>query len=230
MLPTVFEHLLSCRSCNSAVLIEDPSASRSTSTADGGLVGLVIRHETREVLGSFSSLDIFPFASNHPLSNSPHGDAEQQSISRQSIWVEDCATLESRREISKDWGLSWVSFEKHFETIAEWSGRKLGECPCKCHKWHTQDGVCEDGETASEGDDCTSINTTLPLVAGQESERCPVKPGGREAGRDDDRPNGWPDEGRERARSEELLGSNTDLRILSWREQCFREQGRRESH
>lgn len=215
MLPTVFEHLLSCGSCNSAILIEDPSASRSTFTTDGSFVGLVIRHETGEVLGSVSWLDLFPLTANHPLSKSPHGDTEQQSVSRQFIRMEDCATPESRREISKDWGLRWVSFEQHFETIAAWSGRNLGECPCECHKWHTQDAGCVDGETASEGDDCTSINTTLPLVAGQESDRCPVKPGGQEAGR-------------ERARSEEI--SHTDLWILSWREQCCREQGRRESH
>lgn len=227
MLPTVFEHLLSCRSCNSAVLIEDPFASRSTITAAGTFVGLVIRHEIRDHLGSVSWLELFPFTANHPLSKSPQGSTEQQSISRQFICMEDSATPESRRQIAKEWGLRWVSFEQHFETIAAWSGRTLGECPCECHKWHTKELGCADGETVSEGDECTSINTTLAVV-GQESDRCSAKPGGRETGYDDGRPTGWPIDGRDRARSEEI--SHTDQWVLSWREQCWREQSRRDSN
>lgn len=177
-------------------------------------------------LGSVSWLDLFPFTPNHPLSKSPQENTEQQSIYRQVICMEDSAIPESRRQIAKEWGLRWVSFEQHFETIAAWSGKRLGECPCECHKRHSKDSGYADG-AASERDECNSVNTTLAVV-GQECDRYQCKPGGRETGLDDDRPAGWPNEGRERARSEEI--SHNDLWVLSWREQCWREQGRRDSN
>lgn len=189
-------------------------------------MGLVIRHQIKDHLESVSWLELFPFAADHPLSKSPQESTEQQNISRQFICMEDSATPQSRRQIAKEWGLCWVSFEQYFETIAVWSGKRLGECPCECHKWHTKDSGCADG-AASEGDECSSINTTLAVV-GQETDRCPVKPVGRGDRHDDDRPAGWPNEGRERSRSEEI--SHNDQWVLSWREQCWREQGRRDSN
>ncbi|KAI7785635.1 hypothetical protein LA080_006655 [Diaporthe eres] len=169
MIPTIFEHLLSCRSCNSAVLIEDPSATRSTAaTATGELVGLVIRHGTTESAGSISGLKVFHFAATDPP---PQWDTQIPStVSRQVIYMEHCATPASRRQISRDWGLKWLDFEQHFETVAAWSGSKVvGECPCKCH--NQGDG----------GDECVSIDTTLALV-GQQSDRY-KKPRGPETER-----------------------------------------------
>ncbi|KAG6362707.1 hypothetical protein INS49_007800 [Diaporthe citri] len=158
MIPTIFEQLVSCRDCNKAVLVEDPSVIRSTAaTVAGDLVGLVIRHGTTESAGSVSGLKIFPFAAADPP---PQWGAQGSStVSRQVIFMEDCATPAARRQISKDWGLKWLDFEQHFETIAAWSSSKVvGECPCKCHHW--------DGG----GDECTSVDTTLALV-GQQSDR-----------------------------------------------------------
>lgn len=233
MMPTVFEQLLSCSGCNSAVLINDPSASHSTAEQDCS-VGIVIRHQAREVLGGVSWLDIFPFTAKHPLSSSPHADAEPENICREFICMEDCATPEGRREISREWGLQWWGFEQHFETIAAWTGGRLGDCPCECHhhKRHAEDPKCEDagcvdGESAFEGDDCGSVITTAPLVGGQESGRCPVKPRVQFARHVDEFPPGWPEDGRDRSRSEEVR--HTDLFILQWREHCIREQNRRDT-
>lgn len=207
MNPTIFELLLSCRSCNSAVLVEDPAANRSkvAAAAACGRMGLVIRHGTTESNGSVSSLEFFPFeAADLP----PQLSTEDPStVSRQVIYVEDCANPESRRQISREWGLRRLSFEQHLEDIAAWSGSKLGECPCRCH--HRDSGA----------DECISIDTTLALV-GQQSDRYAAEGGGQKAGGGVDHRPGWPSEGRERAQSEEI--PQTDLYILSWREQCRR--------
>jgi hypothetical protein len=298
MLPTVFEHLISCGSCDSPILIDDPSSAsrasklRVTAAADpqDDRVGLVIRHEAREeqqqqaLGGGPSSLDIFPFSEDHPLNKSPppspphHDDdddggdgqqqqQQQQSICREVIRMEDCATPESRRGVSQDWGLSWASVEQHFAAVAAMVGRKSGECPCACHhphRWEVEeetrmmkkvafvlDAVDTDSDSGSnsgwpsEGEEsdssfseCASVNTTVPLVAGQENEKRPVRPGGGGGGRraliserdEEGRSDGWrPEEARcgRRSRSEEALRS--DSWILSWREQCCRVRPRRGS-
>lgn len=201
-------------------------------TEQAGSVGIVIRHQAREVLGGVSWLDIFPFMAKHPLSSSSNIGAEPENISRQSICMESCATPEGRRDISKEWGLHWWGFEQHFETIAAWTGSGLGVCPCECHKQPVEapkckDASCADGEAAFEGDDCVSVMTTAPLIGGQESGRSPVKPRARITRRGDDFPPGWPEDGRDRARSEEIR--HTELFILAWRERCIREQNRRDS-
>lgn len=122
--------------------------------------------------------------------------------------MEDCATPASRRQISRDWGLKWLDFEQHFETVAAWSGSKaVGECPCKCH--NQGDG----------GDECMSIDTTLALV-GQQSDRY-KKPKDPETERGTYHPADLPSELRGRAQSEEI--PQADLYILSWREQCRRD-------
>lgn len=205
MNPIIFENLLSCRNCNNAVLVEDPSASRSTVAAETHkLVGLVIRHGTKESHG-VSSLHFFPFES---ADLPPQWAAEQSSIiSRQVIDMEDCAALESRRNICREWGLRWVDFEQHFETIAGWSGSELGQCPCQCHRWD------------SGAEECISIDTTVALVA-QQSDRCLKEPKGPETEYGVHRPPGVSSELRGRTRSEEI--SQTDLYILDWREQCRR--------
>ncbi|POS81344.1 hypothetical protein DHEL01_v200274 [Diaporthe helianthi] len=236
----VFEQLLSCSGCNSAVLIKDPSTSHSM-VKEPDLVGIAIYHEPREVCTSTSWLDVFPFAANHEPSysspNSRHGGAEQEGISRQFVCMEKCATPEARREISREWGLQWWGFEQHFETIATWTGSHLGQCPCQCHSTKRQvedprpgrkDAACVHDEAPFEGDDCASVTTTTALVGGQESGRRPVKPRVRSTRRGDDEfPPGWPEDGRERARSEEIR--HTELFILEWRERCRREQVRRVS-
>ena len=219
MILTVFEHLVSCHSCNKAVLVEDPSATRSTLTVAGDLVGLVIRHGTRESPDSVSSLAPFPFtAIANPDLPPQWGTREPcaSSVCRQVICMEHCGTPESRRQISRKWGLRWLNFEQHFETIAAWSGRKLGECPCECHRW---DHGAVDNGVGSEGDECTSIDTTLALV-GQQRGRYLKEPSHPRIGHEVDQPNGSPSEGRKRVRSEEI--SQTDQYILSWREQCRR--------
>ncbi|KAG8157174.1 hypothetical protein KVR01_012882 [Diaporthe batatas] len=235
-MPTVYEQLLNCSGCNDAVLIKDPSASYSM-VAHTGPVGIVIRHQSEETMAGVSWLDIFPFTAKHPLSNSPHvSGVEQQDISRHSICMENCTTPESRRDIAKAWGLHWWGFEQHFETIAAWTGSTLGVCPCECHSHKRPveelepkhaDAGCEGGGVSFEDDDCGSVITTAPLVCGQESGRCPRKPRARVPRRGGDFPPGWPEEGRDRARSEEVR--YTDLFILEWRERCFREEIRRET-
>lgn len=211
MIPTIFEHLLSCRNCNSAVLVEDPSATRSTAaTVTGDLVGLVIRHGTTESAGSVSGLKVFPFAAADPAQQ--WGAQDSSTTSRQVIYMEDCATPACRRQISQAWGLKWLDFEQHFETIAAWSSSKVvGECPCKCHHW---DGGADNSE-------CISIDTTLALV-GQQSDRY-KKPKGPETEHATYDPADLPSELRGRAQSEQI--PQIDLFILSWREQC-----RRDSH
>lgn len=207
MIPTIFEHLLSCRSCNSAVLVEDPSATRSTAaTATRDLVGLVIRHGTTESAGSISGLKVFPFAAADPP---PQCHTQNSStVSRQVIYMEDCATPASRRQISQDWGLKWLDFEQHFETVAAWSSSKVvGECPCKCH--HGDGGA----------DECLSIDTTLALV-GQQSDRY-KKPKDLNTEHGTYHPADLPSDLRGRAQSEEI--PQVDLYILSWREQCRRD-------
>lgn len=217
MIPIVFEHLVKCHSCNRAVLVEDPSATRSTLTVAGDLVGLVIRHGTRESPDSVSSLEPFPFtAAGHPNPKPRWSTEEPGGVSRQVICMEHCGTPASRRQVAREWGLRWLNFEQHFETIAAWSGRKPGECPCECHGWGHR---AVDNVNGSDLDECVSIDTTLALV-GQQSDRHPKQPRGGGNGHGVDHPNGWPSEGRERARSEGI--SQIDQFILSWREQCRR--------
>lgn len=206
MVHTIFEHLLSCRNCNSPILvIEDPSASRSTvATVAGSRVGLVIRHGTRESAGSVSSLQFFPFKAAEPL---PHWGTEESSTSRHVIYMEDCTTPAYRRQISQEWGLRWLNFEQHFETIAAFSqSQEVGECPCKCH-------------LDSSADECVSIDTTLALV-GQQSGRPFEGSKGPETEHSTHHPTDLPSELRGRARSEEI--PPIDVFILSWREQCRR--------
>lgn len=208
MIPTIFEHLISCRSCNSAVLVEDPSATRSSVAAvpvAGDLVGLVIRHGTRDNPRTLSWLHVFPFGAAD--TQAQWGTEESSLVSRQIIYMEDCQTPESRRQISREWGLKWLDFEQHFETIAAWSGGKVGECPCKCHHW---DNSVEER---------LSIDTTLAVV-GQESGRSHKEPIGPETERGTHCPTDGPNELRVRAQSEEI--PQTDLDILCWREQCQR--------
>lgn len=208
MAHTVFEHLLSCRNCNNPVLIiENPSVSRSTMpNVAGSRVGLVIRHGTRESAGSVSSLQFFPFEAAEPL---PHWATEESSTSRHVIYMEDCTTPASRRQISQTWGLRWLNFEQHFETIAAFSqSQVVGECPCKCH--HLDDST----------DECVSVDTTLALV-GQQSGRYVKDSKGPETESGSHLPADMPSELRGRAQSEEILP--TDVFILNWREQCRRE-------
>lgn len=209
MTHTIFEHLLSCRNCNSPVLvIEDPSDSRSIVTSMAvSRVGLVIRHGTRESAGSVSSLQFFSFEAAEPL---PHwGTEESGTISRHVIYMEDCITPASRRQISQQWGLRWLNFEQHFETIAAFSkSSHVGECPCKCH--HLDDST----------DECVSVDTTLALV-GQQSGRYVKDSKGPETESGSHLPADMPSELRGRAQSEEILP--TDVLILNWREQCRRE-------
>lgn len=167
-------------------------------------MGLVIRHGTIESAGSVSGLKVFPFAAADPP---PQWDTQNSStVSRQVIHMEDCATPACRRQISRDWGLKWLDFEQHFETIAAWSGSKVvGECPCKCHHG--------DG-----GDECISIDTTLALV-GQQSGRY-KKPKGPNTEHGTYDPTDLPSELRGQVQSGEI--PQNDLYVLSWREQCRR--------
>lgn len=208
MTHTIFEHLLSCRNCNNPVLvIEGPSDSRSTVAAmAGGRVGLVIRHGTRQSAGSVSSLQFFPFKAAEPL---PHwGTDESSAVSRHVMYMEDCTTPASRRQISQQWGLRWLNFEQHFETIAAFSkSSQVGECPCKCH-------------LDSSADECVSVDTTFALVA-QQSGRHAKDFKDSETEHGPHLPADMPSELRGRAQSEEILA--TDVFILNWREQCRRE-------
>lgn len=205
MIPTEFDVVLSCRNCNNAVLVEDPCASPSTVAAMvHKLVRLVIRHGIKERNG-VSSLHLFHFDAAHPPPQ--WGLEESSTVFRQVICMEDCVAVESRLQIAHEWGLRWVDFEQHFETIAGWSGSKLGECPCRCHDWE------------SGADECVSIDTTLALVA-QQSDRCLKGSKFPETEHGTHHPADVPSEVRERARSEEIL--KTDLYILSWLKQCRR--------
>lgn len=171
----------------------------------GSRVGLVIRHGTRQSAGSTSLLQFFPFEAAEEL---PHWGTEESSTVRHVIYMEDCTTPASRRQISQEWGLRWLNFEQHFETIAAFSkSSQVGECPCKCH-------------LDSSADECVSVDTTLALV-GQQSGRYVKDPKGPETESGSHLPADMPSELRERARSEEILP--TDVFILNWREQCRRE-------
>lgn len=207
MIQTFFDHLLSCRNCNSPVLvIGNSSASRSTmATTAGNRVGLVIRHGTSENAGSVSSLQFFPFEAAEPPPQ--WGTTESSTVSRHVIYMEDCITPESRRQISQAWGLRWLNFEQHFETIAALSESPVGECPCKCHHLDTS------------ADECVSVDTTLALV-GQQSGRHAKDFKDPETEHDTHPPADMPSELRGRAQSEETLP--VDLFILAWREQCRR--------
>lgn len=207
MIHTIFDHLLSCRDCDSPILVVgDLTASCSTkATGAGNRVGLVIRHGTRESAASTSSLQFFPFEAAEPLPQ--WGTEESSTIFRHVIYMEECTAPESRRQISQKWGLRWLNFEQHFETIAAFSMSKVGECLCKCH------------QLDNSADD-VSVDTTLALV-GQQSGRHVKDFKDPETKHGSPLPADIPSELRGRAQSEEILP--TDVFILTWREQCRRE-------
>lgn len=162
----VFEHVISCRSCNKALLVTDPRPHRTT--ADEDLVGLAIKHHMKSpdnasgISPSCLALLVETESLDPPR---PQADTEASSVSRQVICMEDCAIAKSRRQISQDWGLRWINFEQHFGTIAAWSGGKVGDCWCECHR--TGDTGAVDGGTGSEAGECTSADSVLGLVGEQ---------------------------------------------------------------
>lgn len=213
----VFEHLLSCGSCNKALLVADLRSSRTMMDKD--IVGLTVRHGFKWSSGSLgNNYSQLAVVVDDELPEAPPEAEAESTTSRQVLYIEDCATPKSRRKFSQDWGLRWLTFEQHFETIASWSGSSVGKCWCDCH--HAEVAGVTDGGPGSAVDACSSADSTLGLIGLQRgSSSTEIR--GRELGRGINNPSGRLSErgGRTRGADVSLIEQN----ILSWREQCQRE-------